>query len=48
MVRIARNCDIPNLSKIVEDTFDSVSFFEDDTDCEMFDMSDAVIDEVGE
>ena len=46
MVRIARNCDIPNLSKIVEDTFDSVSFFDDEY--ETFDMNDSIVDEVGE
>lgn len=35
MVRIADGCDIPNLSDIVEETFDSVCIFgnyDDDTD----------------
>lgn len=50
MVRIAPNCDIPNLSKIVDDTLNSnfmEGFDSDEFDCEVFD-SDDLSEEIGD
>lgn len=46
MVRIAPNCDIPNLSKIVDETFDSLAIF----DCDDYDVdiADEFAEDIGD